>query len=171
MKYFVLLINILAFYTTTTMAYSQSFGDEMIKWANESKEWHSLNTPDLIQKIPLLVSDLTPEHLSDTSTATSSEKKQIEKAILKRTQLQFEYRNILINNIRPLEAAVALAKNSEFHNARMIAYLNLLKTGAINYGQYNQLKKNINKELIAKGNLIAEDYNIKEQLKITQTSR
>ena len=90
MKYFVLLINILAFYTTTTMAYSQSFGDEMIKWANESKEWHSLNTPDLIQKIPLLVSDLTPEHLSDTSTATSSEKKQIEKAILKRTQLQFE---------------------------------------------------------------------------------
>ena len=66
---------------------------------------------------------------------------------------------------------MALAKNSEFHNARMIAYLNLLKTGAINYGQYNQLKKNINKELIAKGNLIAEDYNIKEQLKITQTSR
>ena len=29
----------------------------------------------------------------------------------------------------------------------------------------------LNKELIAKGNLIAEDYNIKEQLKITQTSR
>jgi hypothetical protein len=150
------------FFTLTS--YGQTFQSDMANLTKQSIDWYVLNTPNFLKKTPLKVSDLTPAHLSDSTTPNSIEINEINKSIQQRDRNRTVYAQIVRKYIKLPEAAEAMVKNSKDFETSMITTSIQLREGKINFGQYNQEKQKLVAQVIANGNAIIQKYDLKSQL-------
>ena len=150
------------FFTLTS--YGQTFQSDIANLGKQNTDWNVLNTPNLLKKTSLKVSDLTPAQLSDATIPNSIEINEINKSIQQRDRTATAYAQITRKYIKPPEAAEAMVKNIKDFLTSMNTASIKLRDGKINFGQYNQEKQKLFAQVNANENTIVQKFDLKSQL-------